>query len=187
MKIKAQQLISDLEALTQKHLEYAVFLNNKSKEELSLKANPQSWNTLECLEHLNLYGNFYLPEIETRLRNNKNHPSKELFKSGFLGNYFAESLWPKEKASKMKTLKKTNPINQNLDKQVIENFISQQHKMLSLLKEARTADLNKVKTSISISKWIKLKLGDTLRVVIYHNERHLKQAERILKETQPIL
>ncbi|RXM56703.1 hypothetical protein BOQ60_25350, partial [Chryseobacterium sp. CH1] len=30
-------------------------------------------------------------------------------------------------------------------------------------------DLEKTKTSISISKLIKLKLGDTFRFVIYHN------------------
>ena len=41
-------------------------------------------------------------------------------------------------------------------------------------------DLNKTKTAISISKLIKLKIGDTFRVVVYHNERHLIQAEKIL-------
>ncbi|MEO9077333.1 MAG: DinB family protein, partial [Gelidibacter sp.] len=34
-------------------------------------------------------------------------------------------------------------------------------------------------TAISISNLIKLKVGDTFRVVVYHNERHLVQANRI--------
>ena len=46
-------------------------------------------------------------------------------------------------------------------------------------------DLNKIKTAISISKWIKLKLGDTFRVVVYHNERHIKQANKILDKKSP--
>ena len=41
---------------------------------------------------------------------------------------------------------------------------------------------DKTKTAISISKLIKLRLGDTFRVLIYHNERHIKQAERAIKE-----
>jgi uncharacterized protein (DUF2249 family) len=50
--------------------------------------------------------------------------------------------------------------------------------MLELLEIARSKNLNRIRTSISISKLIKLKLGDTLRVVIYHNGRHLQQALR---------
>jgi hypothetical protein len=34
-----------------------------------------------------------------------------------------------------------------------------------------------IKTSISISSFIKLRLGDTLRLVVYHNWRHLIQAK----------
>ena len=42
---------------------------------------------------------------------------------------------------------------------------------------------NKTRIPISINKWIKIKLGDTFRFVIYHNERHIQQAKRVLKET----
>jgi hypothetical protein len=63
---------------------------------------------------------------------------------------------------------------------VITKFLDQQKQLLELLTKAQSVDLNKVKTSISISRWIKLRLGDTLRVVIYHNQRHMKQAGRIL-------
>ena len=104
---------------------------------------------------------------------------KENFKSGFLGNYFAKSMLPKEKLNKMKTFKDKNPIGSKLDKSTIDNFILQQEQILNLLEKAREVDLNKTKTAISISKWIKLKMGDTFRVVIYHNERHLVQANKI--------
>lgn len=183
MKIKSERLILDLEAMTKNHLDYALSLNQKSEEELNRKTNPESWNTLECLEHLNLYGNFYLPEIEKQLEKKKDLSSEEMFKSGLLGNYFAESLLPKEKLNKMKTFKNMDPINRKLDRQVLEDFINQLYKILALLEKSRTANLNKIKTRISITKWIKLRLGDTFRVVIYHNERHIKQIERIIRET----
>jgi hypothetical protein len=45
--------------------------------------------------------------------------------------------------------------------------------------KAQKVDLTKVKTAISLSKFIKLRLGDTLRFLVYHNERHILQAQGI--------
>lgn len=73
-----------------------------------------------------------------------------------------------------------NPVNSKLTKEVLTVFLSQQQTMLKLLNQARSISLNKTKTSISISKLIKLKLGETFRVVIYHNQRHLVQALKAL-------
>jgi len=75
-----------------------------------------------------------------------------------------------------------NPIGSSLDKGVLNKFITQQQALINTLKLASRADPTKTKTGISISKWIKLRLGDTFRVVIYHNQRHMTQAERVLKE-----
>jgi len=66
----------------------------------------------------------------------------------------------------------------DIDKTALGTFTGQLNEMLQLLKLAAGTDLTKVKTGISISPFIKLRLGDTLRVVIYHNERHLRQAIR---------
>ena len=78
----------------------------------------------------------------------------------------------------MKTLKSTNPNGSKLDKGTIKKFINQQKRTLKLLDAARKVSLNKTKASISIAPILKLKLGDTFRVVIYHNERHIAQALR---------
>lgn len=181
MTISANQLLSELKSMTADHLEFAKSLLNESDENLNFRSSEKSWSILECLEHLNFYGNFYLPEIDNRMNENQFIACKAEFKSGILGNYFAEMMLPKEKLNKMKTLKKTDPIHKTLDKSVIEEFIRQQNKMLGLLEKANLIDLEKTKTSISISKWIKLKLGDTFRVVVYHNLRHIRQAENLRK------
>ena len=80
----------------------------------------------------------------------------------------------------MKTLQSKNPINSKLDRETINRFIVQQQKTLDLIEIARSKDLTKIKTAISISKWIKLRLGDTFKVVIYHNQRHILQCSTIL-------
>lgn len=180
MKIASVKLREDLIALINQHLGYIAWFQGMSMNELNSKVSSDSWSILECVEHLNLYGYFYLPEITKRMKE-AHSAADPIFKSGCLGNYFANLMWPKTKLNKMKTFKVMDPINSKLDKKTLEVFVHQQHQLLDLLEQSSVLSLNKVKTNISISKWIKLKLGDTFRIVIYHQERHLKQAERTYK------
>jgi len=145
---------------------------------LRWRENPHSWNILECLEHLNLYGDFYLPQIAHKIKHS-NTKSETHFKSGILGNYFAKSMLPKEKLNKMKTFKDKNPLHSNLDPTVMDKFIAQQNTLLDLLHQAKNVSLNKVKIETSLSSLIKIKLGDTFQFFINHIIRHLKQIEKI--------
>ena len=179
MKIKSEQLISELLEITRNNINYAESLKTKSAEELNWRKKEGSWSVLECLEHLNLYGDFYNPEIQKVIQK-ASIKSVPYFKSGLLGNYFAESMLPKKGFKKMKTFKDKNPLGSNLNRKVIQRFIDQQVQLIELLNKATGVNLNKVKTAISITKLIKLKLGDTFRFVINHNIRHLEQVKNVL-------
>lgn len=185
MRIKSEELIAELTALTHQHLSYAESLKSSAAEALNQKTTPESWSILACLKHLNLYGNYYLSEIEKQLKKSTSEKERQ-FKSGLLGNQFAKSMWPKEKLNKMKTFKNMDPLTRQLDKQVLDTFIDQQYKLLQLLHQSSNVNLSKVKVGISIIPFIKLKLGDALRVLIYHNERHIQQAKRIMEETKKL-
>ncbi len=176
----AESLINDLIELTQENMNEVQSFKSLADEELNLKSSAESWSILECIEHLNRYGDFYIPEISKRIENSSIKKSPT-FKSGFLGNYFANSMLPKEKLNKMKTFRSMNPNNSSLDRSVLDKVLYQQKSILNLLDKARNTDLTKVKTSISISKLVKLRLGDTFRVVIYHNLRHIIQAKKMIK------
>lgn len=179
MKFKSQELLNQLIEETKSISDYAKQLKSYPIAQLNYRKSNDSWSVLECFQHLNLYGRFYLPEIRSGI-NNRNQRVSELFKSGWLGNYFANSMLPKEKLNKMKTFKEMNPINSNLNVEVIDEFLNQQTEMLDLLERAKSVHLTKTKTRISVSKFIKLRLGDTFRFVIYHNMRHIEQAKRMI-------
>ncbi|MDF9797059.1 hypothetical protein OKW21_002322 [Catalinimonas alkaloidigena] len=180
MKMKSEQLRIDLMEWTHQHLNEAETLKKMPLKTLRWKASAEQWNVLECIEHLNLYGDYYLPEIDRQINSSK-YPAEEFFKSGLLGNYFAKTMLPREKLNKMKTFKDKNPLDSMLDKAVLDRFIEQQKQTLALLEQSRQVSLSRTKTGISISKWIRLKLGDTFRVVIYHNRRHMVQTEKVLQ------
>lgn len=180
MKISSSQLLSELTAITQQNIQYVEGFLQRTDEELNYRTSENSWNILECIEHLNLYNNFYIPEISKRIQSSNIFP-KTTFSPGILGNYFAKSMLPKEKLNTMKTLKVMNPIHAKLDKEILHKFIQQQQKLLELLEKSKSTHLEKIKTSISISKLIKLRLGDTLRFLIYHQVRHIEQAKKVVK------
>ncbi len=175
-------LIEELKEITRSALEKAKAYRRLSPEQLNYRPAEGRWSLLECLEHLNRYGDFYLPEIERRMLAAPKRVDGTVFKSGWLGNYFAGMMRLKEgKIKKMNTFKSMDPMGSELDVLVIDRFIKQQERMLQLLDQARKVDLTKTKTAISITKWIKLRLGDTFRVVVYHVERHVVQADRAME------
>jgi hypothetical protein len=170
-----------LETIT-KQVESTIIEVEKLKEldnsKLTWRESDHAWNILECLEHLNLYGHFYLPQMGLKIQES-NSVSETDFRPGILGNYFSKSMLPKTKLNKMKTFKDKNPINTTLDTGVIDLFLSQQRQLLQIIHQAQKVSLNKVKINTSISPLIKLKLGDTLQFYINHILRHLVQIDRI--------
>ena len=145
--------------------------------ELNKRSHSESWSALECLEHLNLYNEFYLPEINNRMKEKRHLKATEIFIPGWLGNYFANTMKVNNgKFKKMKTFKDKNPLGSELNYDVIHQYLKNQLQMVEHLNNSRNINLNKVKTNITISKLIKLKLGDTFRFLTYHNERHIIQA-----------
>jgi hypothetical protein len=180
MKFQTEELLNDLTQRTKQVIETAGKYRDLDIGQLNFKPAKDRWSILECLEHLNLYGDFYLPEIEQRILQSKSEPSAE-FRSGVIGNYFAKLMQPKPDGTvkKMKSPKDKTADVSKLSKATIERFLKQQDYLLKLLEMARKVDLTKTKTAISISTIVKLRLGDTFRFYTYHIERHIAQAERL--------
>ncbi len=175
-------LIEELKKVTSDLISQAAEFKKLSIKELNYRASADSWSILECLEHLNRYGDFYLVEIEKRMLAAPVDKEADQFRPGRLGNYFTDMIRPKEGVvKKMKSPKNMNPLHSELGPTVIDRFLKQQQRMLQLLDQAGTVNLTKTKTAISISNLIKLRLGDTFRFVIYHNQRHLLQAGKVRK------
>ena len=100
--MQSENLIQTLLEQTRLIINQVEKLKTCDLQTLTWKENATSWSILECLEHLNLYGDFYLPEIESKIQKSTTQADLE-FKSGLLGNYFAKSMLPKDNLNKMKT------------------------------------------------------------------------------------
>lgn len=182
MQIATRQLLKELSEQVTEHRLQATRWLQWTDTKLNFKPTPDSWSMLECIEHLNRYGDFYIPEIEKRLQSNTSQPGA-IFKSGWLGNYFAQRMLPGERMKTMKAFAAMNPSGSTLGKEVLQIFIQQQIQLLLLLEQAAKVSLTRTRTAISISRLLTLRLGDTFRFVIYHNHRHVWQAQRLYPET----
>ncbi|HEY1008135.1 MAG TPA: DinB family protein [Sphingobacteriaceae bacterium] len=150
---------------------------------LHFKPSPSRWSIVECLEHLNLYGDHYLPAIRKALLKAGPASASAVFRSGWLGEYFSGLMLGKNgQILKFTSPKSKNPLFTKVPEYVIERFLDQQRQYLACLEESLHVNLGRVRVPISIAPWIRIKLGDTLRFCIYHNERHIRQAERVWRE-----
>ena len=59
-------------------------------------------------------------------------------------------------------------------------LLEQQHYLVDLLESAKSKNIGSIRTPISISRFIKLKVGDTFRFLIAHEQRHFVQIENVL-------
>lgn len=176
--MQSNELILSLIEQTRQIINKVERLKQYNRTQLTWRKEDSSWNILECVEHLNLYGDFYMPAIEKAIQQSDSKP-EVIVRPGWLGNYFAKSMLPKEQLNKMKTFKDKNPLNASLDESVFIRFHDQQIRLIELLNKSKEVSLNKVRVPISIAPFIKIRLGDTFRFYINHMLRHMVQVEKI--------
>lgn len=177
------ELLSSLEQEVEKHLAEAVGVFQNLPEETLLKPAPDGgWSMAQCMAHLNSYGRFYLPAITYAVNHPAGNAANEKFKSGWVGNYFTQTMQPGNAAKKYKSPKEHSPARSLDARAVVAEFILQQEQLTDCLRKAKAVDINATRVPVSISKWIRLKLGDTFRFLIAHNERHLLQAKKHLNK-----
>ena len=185
-QINSNTLLELLQADVREILLQCSALQAKPASLLQQQPQPDKWSVAQVLEHLNFYSRFYITAIEQKLHLNQSGPNRD-FTPGWLGNYFTKLMKPtaeKTIASKMKAPANAVPSAQPDATEVLTEFISHQHHLLNLLQIARTANLEYNRIPTSLTKFIKLKLGDTFRFFIAHEQRHFLQIENTLKQIE---
>ncbi|MFB6455733.1 DinB family protein [Chitinophaga sp. Hz27] len=184
--VNSQQLLSELkeEIATIRQVVVSHF-GGQSDATLLHMPTPDAWSAVQCLDHLNAFGRFYLPAIGEAIEKavRKGIKPKAEFKSGWLGAWFTQLLEPQTNGfpkTKMSAPRNFRPGNTLSVDNVLSEFIQQQENMEQLLVAATRVDLEKVKVPVSMSKWIKISAGDTFGYLVAHIRRHILQAQRAI-------
>lgn len=157
-----------------------------SEQQRNWKPNPQVWSINEIFAHLNVFSRFYHTAFMSRIENTKFREPKENFISSPLGR----SAWKSMKLGNAKNVKRKfnaqRAYNPLVDPSLVSgndvvDFQSSQEELLQIIEKAKTINVRKAKVHISFSKIIRLRFGDALLYVVYHNERHVFQALNLIQ------
>ena len=180
--VDKNDLLEKLFNQTEEQLACAVHtFQNLPVETMLRPGENNGWSIAQCMEHLNRYGAYYLPEIKSALVRAKLRRNATIFRSSWLGNYFTLMMDPSTGVKKVKAFKDYVP-DRHLDvAAVTAEYIRQLEELTIYLRQAYGTDLAGARVPVSIARVIRLRLGDVLRFVVAHNERHFRQMKRALQ------
>ena len=171
------ELLDRLEARLRENITLAYALRELPESALRSRPAPEAWCALEAVEHVNIWNADYLERLSKALDQHGTSPVAT-FTSSRIGNFFVGTVKPGPKTRKISTLKRLDPVHRDLDHTVLDNWLRQAERQEKMLLKARTADLNRVQIKTALTSLIKMRLGDVLRMMVYHDWRHLEQACR---------
>ena len=179
MKFNSRSLLDSLQVDVRHLILQANHLRSFPAYLLRTQPGFQQWSPAQILEHLNIYARHYIKAMEEGLHLNQ-QPATTQFRSGWLGNYFTRMMLPGENntvKNKLKAPKNAVPALQPDPLLQLEEFLQHQHLLLNLLEIARNANLSSIRIPTTLHKSIRLKLGDTFRFFIAHEQRHFVQLQ----------
>lgn len=155
--------------------------SNLTSEQINHKPSPQSWSCGECFEHLMKTNGLYIPtfnKLINQLDELKNDKGEE-FKNSLTGKFIIKTVDP-EQVKKYKSPKAFRLSVSNVRSDVIQQFLTQDRMLKSLIEKFNGKDLRKIKIASPASSLVRYNLGDCFTIIAYHNKRHINQAEKAL-------
>lgn len=156
---------------------------------LNAKPSVDKWSIAECISHLNITLEIYIPQMKAVIDHPEKYPAKkDCYRHSLLGRLAAKVIKPKankEIPYKMKTFNGLNP-EKALENptEEIKKFLYYQNEILRIVDGLQNVDLNKAKITTAIGPLLKMQIGDALHFMIAHNQRHILQAQNVLKIIQ---
>jgi hypothetical protein len=146
----------------------------------TVRPRAMSWSAAECLAHLSISTEMFLPVLRKALDGARKKKSKGKPKMDFLGRILAWFLEPPIR-TRVKTAAPFVPKSTRAKAEAFGEFASLQEKLIDLLRDAREADL-RTKIVSPFDKRVRYNLLSAFRIVAAHERRHLWQAEQAIAE-----
>lgn len=154
-----------------------------SPEQINWRPSAEGWSVGQCFEHLIKTNELFYGKLDEIAAGKQKNSFLENYSplSGFFGNLLINSL--KKDARKFKAPSQKIVPPSEIDANIIEIFAAHQAELISKIKQTETANWNKIKISSPFMKLMTYKLSDGYIIVVEHERRHFRQAERVTKET----
>jgi DinB superfamily len=149
----------------------------------TVRPKPVSWSAAECLSHLSISTDMFLPVLQQAIREarEKGLTSDRKPSMDLIGRTLRWFLEPPIR-SRVKTAAPLVPRSVRAKAEAFGEFSSLQSKLIDLLHAAEGLDLRKLKIVSPFDKRVKYNLYSAFRIIAAHQRRHLWQAEQAVAE-----
>jgi len=172
--------VSSLAAQAEELLEaYRLELSAYSPHQLNWTPAPGQWSAGQVVQHLLSSHRGYHRQFARKIPRARaeNRTADREFHPGPVGRWFNALLM--NGTRKYKTLRAFNPGRSGVPEDIVERFASMQREFITLLNEARELDLERISVASPAMPLLRFRLGDAFRILLTHQERHLRQIRRI--------
>lgn len=147
--------------------------------EFSARPREGAWSIAECLTHLNLTTQAYLPLIDEARRNGdqRHVVDSYRYRKDILGRLLCWMIEPPSRM-KVKTTAPFQPVDPKGKAAVIEEFLALQKGLAERIARAVGRDLNRIRIASPFNERVTYNLYSGLKLLPAHQRRHLFQAER---------
>lgn len=148
----------------------------------TVRPNPGSWSAAECLSHLSISTEMFLPVLGGAIADAKTKGMKSDKKPSMdvVGRVLRWFLEPPIR-QRVKTAAPFVPKAVRAKAEAFGEFSSLQSKLIDLLHESAGLDLRKMKIISPFDKRVKYNVYSAFRIVAAHQRRHLWQAEKAVE------
>ena len=147
-------------------------------QQLNWQPQPGSWSIGQCLEHLHVANEVYLPPMTHAIKGSPRALVPEI-RVGWLGRWFIRQyIEPDTQRRRRRSPGKIKPAAQ-VSTDMLDRFLAGNQAARDLVQRASQCDVNRVRFRNPFVPVLRWSVGTGLEILSRHQRRHLGQAERV--------
>src|SRR5215469_5940686 len=135
-----------------------------SEEQLNWQPAPGSWSVGQCLEHLCITNDAYLPAIVAALRDKPDAPVEQIVPGWFGGWFIRNFVEPSPQSKRAAAPAKIRP-TARVGLNVLDRFLSGNQECRKVIGDARRKDVNRARFWNPFVKGIRFTVGTGLEII----------------------
>jgi hypothetical protein len=172
------QLIHDLHAVS---ADAGSTFGQLTTEQLNWKPSASEWSVAQCLEHLLVSNEGFIPIIKKVKRGEYKRSFKERLPvlPRLFGSLVLNAVKP-ETPRKLKAGKSFEPSTSEIAPDIVSRFEAQQKVIAEHMGSTEELDLRKIIITSPVASFVTYSLFDGYQIIVAHDQRHVAQAKRVM-------
>lgn len=156
--------------------------DNLSVKQINWRPRADLWSVGQCFDHLIKSNEAFEPQFQEMLSGNRKQTFWQSYSplTEFFGNFLLNSL--KNDARKFKAPSKAIVPPSDIPADIIERFAEHQNKICENIKQLDKVGWSKTAVTSPFLRLMTYRLDTTFVIAVEHERRHIRQAERVMKE-----